>query len=125
LKDFAIFLIQENQLQKGVNEDNKIIGLYSQATEFLSGGLKTAGTPYNLNDTGCFYESMFVKSFFDYIEIIADGQKDNENILLKFSEKIIGLSENSKQALSLALKPYFIENVKKYLLKTIIFFIFV
>jgi len=56
--------IRNDQLQKGLDEDNDVIGLYSEWTEKINPE-KVAGTPYTLEDTGEFYRSLFVTVFND------------------------------------------------------------
>jgi hypothetical protein len=76
LKELVITLIQEKQLlSEGIGSDGGLIGTYSYWTEVLSGGRKQEGDPYNLNDTGEFFRSMYVKTLRDSISINADYAK--------------------------------------------------
>ena len=73
VKDMIIKLIQEKQLiEKGVDSEGSVIGYYSALTEILSEGRKKQGDPYNLEDTGEFFMSMFV-------EVLAGGIIINAN----------------------------------------------
>lgn len=76
VKDMIIKLIQDEQLIKsGVDSEGRVIGYYSAFTEKLSEGRKKQGEPYNLEDTGEFFMSMFVKVLADGIIINADYAK--------------------------------------------------
>lgn len=76
VKDMIIKLIQDEQLIKsGVDSEGRVIGYYSALTEILSEGRKKQGDPYNLEDTGEFFMSMFVKVLADGIIINADYAK--------------------------------------------------
>jgi hypothetical protein len=58
--------IRDDQLTaKGEDEDGDVIGEYSQATEIFSGGRKQEDDPFDLNNTGAFYRSMFVQALSD------------------------------------------------------------
>ena len=79
IKDVILDLIQNEQLiDKGIDADGEIIGRYSKATEMISGGRKKAGDPYNLNDTGSFFRSMFINVLENSIEIDASSQTFTE-----------------------------------------------
>ncbi len=76
VKDMIIKLIQDKQLiEKGVDSEGRVIGYYSYWTEIISEGRKQEGDPYNLEDTGEFFMSMFVKVLADGIIINADYAK--------------------------------------------------
>lgn len=76
VKDMIIKLIQEKQLiEKGVDSEGRVIGYYSYWTEIISEGKKQEGDPYNLEDTGEFFMSMFVQVLADGIIINADYAK--------------------------------------------------
>lgn len=68
--------IQKDQLKdKGVDSQGQVIGFYSLATEFFSGGRKQEGDHYDLDDTGNLYRSMFVRVLSDAIIFEADSGK--------------------------------------------------
>ena len=76
VKDMIIKLIQDKQLiEKGIDSEGRVIGYYSYWTEIISQGRKQEGDPYNLEDTGEFFMSMFVKVLADGIIINADYAK--------------------------------------------------
>lgn len=76
VKDMIIKLIQDKQLiESGVDSEGRVIGYYSYWTEIISEGRKQEGDPYNLEDTGEFFMSMFIKVLADGIIINADYAK--------------------------------------------------
>jgi hypothetical protein len=76
VKDMIIKLIQDKQLiEKGIDSEGSVIGYYSALTEILSEGRKKQGDPYNLEDTGEFFMSMFVQVLAEGIIINADYAK--------------------------------------------------
>lgn len=81
-----------DQLDDGLNANDEIIGIYSYATEQMSEGRKRAGEPYNLDDTGYFRSTIGSYSTDEYIVIVANGQKVGENIIDKYSVRIIELT---------------------------------
>ena len=93
--------IRNDQLQKGLDEDNDVIGLYSEWTEKINPE-KVAGTPYTLEDTGEFYRSLFVTVFNDVFEIDGEAQKSpTDNLFTKYGDGIVGLNSQSKEKLRL------------------------
>jgi hypothetical protein len=104
-------LIQDNQLRLSetglgtpIRDKNTGSTTYSLLTEILSQGKKKAGDPYNLYDSGEFYNSMLFLLGYNFFEIDADPIKENDNLFTKYGEEIIWLSENSKEKL----RPYLI-----------------
>jgi len=76
LRELIVNLIRYNQLtEQGVNSEGDIIGTYSYTTELLSEGRKKRGEPYDLNDTGEFFRSMYVQVLADSIVVNADYAK--------------------------------------------------
>lgn len=104
VKDMIIKLIQDKQLiEKGVDSEGRVIGYYSYWTEIISEGRKQEGDPYNLEDTGEFFMSMFVKVLADGIIINADYAKMNDqkwwdlNILNLTEENLTKYVEKIKE----------------------------
>lgn len=94
VKEDILNLIREAQLMaEGVDEDNQIIGTYSYMTELISGGRKQEGDPYNLNDTGEFFRSMYIKVLSDSIVIDANYQKMEDKDWWSIS--ILGLTQEN------------------------------
>lgn len=113
-KQFVIRLNQNRLELFGTDIDNNVIGYYSPATEIMSGGEKQAGKPYNLKDTGYFYNSFKIDVFSNYIVIDADGLKDNVD-WSDPSEKVLGLAEYQFEILNLYLVPKLIKLIKREL----------
>lgn len=106
IKKYIIDLIQKEQLRlKGVDENNKVIGLYSERTAEIN-PKKKAGTHYTLEDTGAFFKSFYIKVGTTYIEIDANAMKVDEvtgqitDLFLKYGNSIIGLTDESKTKLA-------------------------
>tara|TARA_R110001606_G_scaffold341145_1_gene489481 strand:- start:194 stop:619 length:426 start_codon:yes stop_codon:yes gene_type:complete len=113
-KQFVIRLNQNRLELFGTDIDNNVIGYYSPSTEIMSGGEKQAGKPYNLKDTGYFYNSFKIDVFSNYIVIDADGLKDNVD-WSDPSEKVLGLAEYQFEILNLYLVPKLIKLIKREL----------
>lgn len=114
LRRFILDLIQNDQLQKGIDEDGDIMGLYSAFTQSIN-SLKIAGTPYTLDDTGAFYKSMFITVLNDSFIIDADPDKGQDNLFFKYGEGIIGLTEENMDKLRFEVKKKYIEFIAKSL----------
>ena len=111
--------IRNDQLQKGIDEDGDIMGLYSEWTEMMNPE-KVAGTPYTLYDTGEFYKSLFVDVLSDYFLVDGDGLKTDEDgkttdLFKWLGDGIVGLTDANKDKLAEELKIKYIENVRKIL----------
>jgi hypothetical protein len=111
LKRQIILWIQNDQLQKGIDEDGDILGLYSDFTEFINPE-KIAGTPYTLKDTGDFYNSMFITVYADSFIVDADAIKvddsgEQTDLFKKFGDGIVGLTKENKQKLADEIKKRF------------------
>jgi len=104
--------IQEDQLKGGgIDSEGQVIGFYSEATEFISRGRKSAGDPYDLDDTGSFYRSMFVRVLIDRIEIeFNSGKMDDQ---LWWDDNIVNLTDENLQKYIDEIK----ENYGKYVRK--------
>lgn len=116
IEEQILDLNRDTQLfDKGINAEGQVIGLYSLATEKLSGGTKKAGTPYTLKDTGQFYESF--KIYLEKMEfyIAANPIKGNDNLFEKYGENILGLTQESKDVLTPILLERLIPEIKAYL----------
>jgi hypothetical protein len=120
LKNKVLDWIRLDQLQKGIDEDEEIMGLYSYWTEIINPE-KKAGTPYTLKDTGYFYRSLFIDVLSDSFEIDGDGQKyddvtgEEKDLFELYGEGIVGLTEKNKVKLSEELTLKYIEYAKSIL----------
>ena len=54
--------LQREQWKEGADYKGDIIGIYKKSTEELSMGLKKAGDPWNLNNTGDFWQNTFLNA---------------------------------------------------------------
>ena len=118
VKNKIIRWIQEDQLtNQGIGADGEVIGYYSYTTELISGGEKQQGDPYTLDDTGAFYQSMFVVVLRDAVVTEADPIKGNDNLFEKYGQNIIGLTEGNIVKLQEILKTSYIEYIKETLLR--------
>jgi hypothetical protein len=117
IKDVILDLIQNEQLiDKGIDAQGEIIGRYSKATEIISGGLKKAGEPYNLLDTGSFFRSMFIDVLENSIEIDASSgtfrEMQNQNW---WRISILGLTTDNLDEYVELLKENYIELTRQTL----------
>lgn len=120
LSRMILEMIQQDQLFKqGIDEDGDIIGTYSEWSEMLNPE-KVAGTPFTLFDTGAFYESMKIVVLNDAFVVEAQPIKIDENgektdLFENYGEGIIGLTDENKEKLAIAIKARFIIEVNKLL----------
>lgn len=99
LKTEILNLIRNDQLtSEGIDEAGRVIGYYSFLTEIISGGAKEEGDPYDLNDSGSFYRSMFVQVFKDSFVIDATSATFQEMKTQDwYSDGILGLTDENLQ----------------------------
>lgn len=121
-KDWILNLVRQDQLfDQGIDEDNDVIGYYSEWTEMMN-PKKVAGTHYTLFDTGEFYKSFTLTVGKNYFEIDADPIKKNDdgevtNLFYQFSTSILGLTDDSKDKLAQQLITRYIIEVRKVVLR--------
>jgi hypothetical protein len=110
----VIRMIQQDQLKRsGVDENNVVIGLYSEVTDMITQGRKEAGTPYTLEDTGVFFRSMYVKVLMDSIIIDGDYAKMQDQDWWR--NEILGLTDENLDKYSEKIKEGFIRYARKIL----------
>ena len=110
------FIRIDQLFEQGVNEDNEVIGTYSLRTQMEFNPEKVANTPYTLKDTGDFYRSFMLEVVPDGIIINADGIKDDGTDLLeRFTDKILGLTDESKIKLIEKVKAKYYETTLRLL----------
>lgn len=115
LEDEIWKLIVIEQLdKKGVNELDQVIGLYSRKTEEID-PRKKAGTPYTLNDTSAFINSIAVQVGNDFFTVNGNGQKSNTNLFERYGDGIIGLTPDNLAIVKEMLKDKFINYVRESL----------
>lgn len=112
--------IRDDQLTaKGEDEDGDVIGLYSRATELFSGGRKQEGDPFDLNDTGAFYRSMFVQPLSDGMIIDGDTAKMEDSFSQTngywWHDGILGLNDENLDKLAVAMADAY----RRYARKTL------
>lgn len=100
--DYVLDLNTNEQLFKeGVDSTGQKIGIYSGVT-FDSKIRKFGRFPEHITlyDTGEFYESFKINNTKNgYIDIIANPNKNGENLFQKYGEEIVGLTDESKTKL--------------------------
>jgi len=106
--------VRDRLFTKGTNEQGRIIGVYSPASQRINPE-KIAGTPYTLKDTGRFYQSIYMGVFRDYFFIDANPIKGNDNLFQKFGDGIIGLDEEQKEWLNERIAEYYYEYIEQVL----------
>ena len=110
------FIRIDQLFEQGVNEDNEVIGTYSLRTQMEFNPEKVANTPYTLFDTGDFYRSFMLEVVPDGIIINADGIKDDgTDLLQRFTDKILGLTDESKIKLIEKVKAKYYETTLRLL----------
>jgi hypothetical protein len=120
LKKKILDWIRNDQLQKGIDEDGDIMGLYSKWTEIINPE-KKEGTPYTLYDTGEFYKSLFIDVLKEYFEIDGQGLKvDTESgittdLFKWLGDGIVGLTDENKDKLTEELKVKYINYARDIL----------
>jgi hypothetical protein len=112
--DEVIRMIQEDQLKaKGVDENNTVIGSYSEITEMITAGRKQAGDHYTLEDTGEFFRSMYVTVLMDSIVINGDyGKMQGQDW---WRNEILGLTDENLEKYSEKIREGFIKYARKVL----------
>lgn len=108
---FIIDLNTEEQLfEKGIDSLGASLGEYADATIEGTANFKgklEKGQPIDhitLKDTGDFYKSFAIKVQNGGFLIVADGQKDDTNLLSEFGKEIVGLTDENLQIVIDAIK---------------------
>lgn len=109
-KQILDWIRQDQLFDKGVDSDGDVIGYYSKFTEMINPE-KEEGTPYTLKDTGNLYRSLYIVALRD--SFIIDG--DVSDIIDQdwYSEKILSLTEESKEKL----RPIILKKYQEYVRK--------
>lgn len=124
-KEVAEFILELNKIEqlfnKGVNVNNEITGVYSEATELIN-PKKKAGEPYTFLDTGEFFKSFKLKVFSDGSfkinaeKIIKDPLTDAKFSITDLYGEILGLNDESLTKLSREILPFIREEVRSLVL---------
>jgi len=116
IKDLIVHLNTDEQLGKQrVNSLGARLGFYSEATQIITKGRKKMGEPFNLNDTGDFWDSWKVTVKDKLIEIDANGNKDGKNLFDLYGVDILGLNDDNLQILINEVTKFYIQYYRKYL----------
>lgn len=109
--------IQEMQWNKGEDNQGKILGYYSYATEVITKGKKRAGDAYNLFDTGDFRKGLYLAySLSDNFQVnFVINSTDSKTPLLinKLGNRIFGIQNNNIQIFSNKIKELLINKLNK------------
>lgn len=109
------FILERNRkgqlFEKGIDALGKSLGEYSNFTinQKIDDGL-----PHDritLFQDGDFYETFDIIIFKRSFEIIADPVKPDSNLFDEFGVDIVGLTEESKELLSIFIKPFLIRKI--------------
>lgn len=101
--------VRENQLfNQGIDSDGEVIGYYSKFSEMIN-PQKQEGTHFTLKDTGDLFRSLYIVALRDAFVIEGDVSKIQDQDW--FSDKILSLTEESKEKL----KPIIIEKYRKHI----------
>jgi len=113
-------IVEDQHINKGIDEDGDIIGEYSRATELITNGAKQEGDPFTLEDSGAFHASIFVRILKDAIEIDGDTAKmesgDWWTIWNVNKDRILGLTDENMDKVVEDIKPRYREYLKNVLL---------
>jgi hypothetical protein len=111
-------LVREAQLRaEGIDGDGEEIGFYSFASQ-IANPEKQEGTHFTFDDTGEFFRSMFLRVLANSFEIVADGQKDDDNLFVKYGEEIIALTDENLEKVTNMVREAYVNYVKRILLGT-------
>lgn len=100
IKELIKHLNTEEQLRKDRTDSlGARLGIYSHATEFISGGRKKAGEFINLFDKGLFYDSWIVEIREALILIDANPIKGGTNLFDEYGIDVLGLTDEHLQIL--------------------------
>ena len=121
----AVDIQREQWAKDGEDSKGRIIGIYKKSTEELSGGLKKAGRPWNLNNTGDFWQNTYLNAVikgkdleFEYDsnginkkELFATIKKHGE---ISNPDDIFGLFETYQIPFIKLIEPKFINQLNEY-----------
>lgn len=109
-----VLFLQQEQLNEGENKKGQIIGVYSAYTEILTNGRKKKGEPFNFQDTGSFFDEMYIKIQTSPEFSITIGSKDSKSKLIE--EKygnVFGLNPENTKVLQNQITQLFIRFLNK------------
>lgn len=114
VKDYIIDLNTNDQLfKKGIRSDGTELPVYSTTSQDL---YDKPNRPFTLYDTGDFYNTFIViPTRQGYFIITADGEKEDKNLLVAYGEKIVGLTEESRDKLAIFIQQFTVDYIFKVL----------
>lgn len=113
-REILIIWLQRNQIfTQGIDADGSIIGVYSEGTEHMTQGRKKAGDPFDLFETGEFFQSMYIFVLKDEFIIDADSAKMEGQDW--YRDRILGLTDENIIKLQERIKPKYISYARKVL----------
>jgi len=116
IQSFIIDLNKEDQLfAKGVGVDGEIVGYYSFYTSLIN-PKKKFNQKYNFKDTGEMFKSFKVIVSKDGFTIDADAEKLVDSDIIESENKILGLTDESKQELIKEILPFLVKEVRKQII---------
>ena len=102
---FIIDLNTEEQLfEKGIDSLGDSLGEYTDFTKVVKGLKGQRIDHITLEDTGEFYKSFAIKVQNGGFLIVADGQKEDTNLLEEYGKEILGLTDENLQIVIDAIK---------------------
>ncbi|GAB0156228.1 hypothetical protein CHRYSEOSP005_14920 [Chryseobacterium sp. Alg-005] len=125
ITDEKIIDLQRQQWRAGKDSKGRIIGYYKKSTEEISNGRKIQGDPYDLFDTGDFWQRTYLIGVIrgDNIDFEFNSAGQNKKSLFQTiqfhgeitnPEEIFGLMEFYKSKFIELIEPKFIKELEKY-----------
>lgn len=115
--EIVLDLNRLDQLYKqGIDSEGQSLGEYSAFTVNQKLFFRDPAQPVDrvtLKDTGAFYDSFNLIIIKDGIRIIADTIKDDTDLIDRYGENILGLTEENKELLRELLKSEFKKIINK------------
>lgn len=113
LHDMILTMIQDDQLtDQGVDGTGNVIGYYSFLTSLINPE-KVFNTPFTLNDTGQFYQSMLVDVVADGILVKADTEKMDDQEW--WSDNILSLTSENMRIFRAEIRDRYLMYARKIL----------
>jgi hypothetical protein len=95
--------------KKSQDIDGQPIGFYSQATEFITGGRKAKGQPFDLKESGDFLKSIYAKVEEESIFFDASDPKVGLILQNTLSDDLFGLQDQDlNKVIDEKILPFFI-----------------
>lgn len=106
----------QQQLQSGEDGDGNVMGVYSMATEIITGGEKQEGDPFNMKSSGDYYNSMFLVVTFEGLQLEAEYEKeDGTELNIEYGEQIDKLNDENFEILKEKVKEKYLSIIREIL----------